>query len=367
MRKIKYITNKIFRIIIISVFSIIFYNLFMELKNNNLNNSTNYGTKIIAEENINNASSVSKMVEKISKNVVGISKIKEMGSSIFLSNSSSELGLGTGIIVSNKGYILTNQHVSGNKNQQCYITAEDGQTYNGKVVWANSDIDLSIIKVNEIFDVNVVLGNSNSIDVGEDVFAIGNPIGYEFQRTVTKGIISAKDRTVKVKNEDNSYSYMSNLIQTDATINPGNSGGPLIDKEGKIIGINTIKITSADGMGFAIPINIIKPIIEKFEKYDNFDESFLGIYAYDFNVILYLNEENNYKKGVYIDKIIDNSPAQNSQLQKGDIIIKIDSTNIEKMVELQEFIFSKNPGDSISLTILRSGQETEVNVILGKK
>ena len=259
MKKIKYIFKKLFIIFLIAFISIFLYEIFIELQESSTKEET-YGTKLSADEEIQeNDENISNIIEKVSNTVVGISKIRNIGSSAFLSNSTEELGLGSGIIVSKKGYILTNEHVVGKNASSCYVTIENGKNYKGKIVWSNSDIDLAIIKVETIFNNVASLGSSNSISVGNTVYAIGNPIGYEFQRTVTGGIISAVNRTVKIKNEDDSYSYMSNLIQTDATINPGNSGGPLIDEEGYIIGINTIKITTAEGIGFAIPINIIKP------------------------------------------------------------------------------------------------------------
>ena len=255
----------------------------------------------------------------------------------------------------------------GNNASICYVTVDDGENYTGKIIWSNSDIDLALIKVEATFNNVAQIGNSNSISIGQDVYAIGNPIGYEFQRTVTGGIISAVNRTVKIKNEDDSYSYMSNLIQTDATINPGNSGGPLIDKEGNIIGINTIKITTAEGIGFAIPINIIKPIIEKYEMYGEFKEAYLGIFAYDGSIMSYVDENTKLASGVYIEKITEDGPANNTELEIGDIIIKIDNTNINKMCELQEYIFSKNPGDEIILTILRDNEEKQIKVMLSEK
>ena len=141
----------------------------------------------------------------------------------------------------------------------------------------------------------------------------GNPIGFEFRRTVTSGIISAKNRTIKIEEESKS-SYMTDLIQTDATINPGNSGGPLIYPNGDIIGINTVKISTAEGIGFAIPINIIRPIIESFKQIGNFEEATIGIYAYDKEVVPYLNTNlnNNFQKGmlrkllVMVQQIIQN-------------------------------------------------------------
>ena len=160
---------------------------------------------------------------------------------------------GSGIILTENGYILTNQHVVGNKYSNCFVTLENGTIHEGIVVWADNNIDLAIIKIvaNGLDYIN--LGDSDNISLADEVFAIGNPIGIEFQRTVTKGIISGINRTIKLE-ENGVGSYMEDLIQTDATINEGNSGGPLINKDGELIGINTVKINGAEGIGFAVPI-----------------------------------------------------------------------------------------------------------------
>ena len=194
-----------------------------------------------------------------------IIKVKNKGNTIFLKEGTSELGLGTGFIVTSEGYIVTNQHVSGDKNSTCYVTLEDGRNYEATVVWADSDIDLSVVKINAKNLEFLKLGDSENIKIAQKVYAIGNPIGYEFQRTVTSGIISGLERTIKIEENDKNY-YMENLIQTDATINLGNSGGPLINENGEVIGINSVKITTAEGIGFAIPINNVKPIIKKLEE-----------------------------------------------------------------------------------------------------
>ena len=144
------------------------------------------------------------------------------------------LGLGTGIIVTETGYILSNEHVTGEKHSKCYITLENGKKYDGTVEWSDKDLDLSIVKIDANDLKYVELGDSDTIKVGEAVYAIGDPIGFEFRRTVTSGIISSKNRTIKL-DESNNSSYMSDLIQTDASINPGNSGGPLIYANGKVI------------------------------------------------------------------------------------------------------------------------------------
>lgn len=194
----------------------------------------------------------------------------------------------------------------------------------------------------------------------------GNPIGYEFQKTVTKGIISAKDRTIKFTENDQEI-YMSNLIQTDATINPGNSGGPLINEKGEVIGINTIKITSAEGIGFAVPINIVKPILEKLEQTDEFEEASLGIFAFDKNVLPYLQEEYEWQEGIFVESIVPNSAAERAGILRKDVITQIDGNKIEKMCQLREYIYAKNPGDTITIKLLRRNTEQEVIVTLEKK
>lgn len=309
---------------------------------------------------------ITKILENTTHCVVGISKIKNTGNSIFLNNSTYDLGLGTGMIVSENGYILTNWHVAGGKYSNCYVTLENASTYNGSVVWADEDLDLAIIKISASNLKYVKLGDSDNIKIGSQVYAIGNPIGVEFQRTVTSGIISGINRTIKIE-EENKVSYMEDLIQTDATINPGNSGGPLINSKGEVIGINTVKITDAEGIGFAVPINIIKPIIEKFTKTGEFTEAYLGIFAYDKNVIPYLDSSLEFDSGIYVAQVSTDGPSYYSGLRVGDIITKIDERAINKMSELRNYIYTKNVGDEVSLTILRNKREYNIKIKLGKK
>lgn len=195
----------------------------------------------------------------------------------------------------------------------------------------------------------------------------GNPIGYEFRRTVTSGIISAKNRTIKIEEEEESY--MTDLIQTDATINPGNSGGPLITPEGEVIGINTIKISSAEGIGFAIPINLVKPVIESFVTNGSFEEASLGILAIDKEVIPYLDKSFNINidNGIYVVEIEKNSPASNSELKEKDIIESIDGKELKTMNDLKTYIYTKKPNDTVTLKIKRGKISKEITVKLGKK
>ena len=297
---------------------------------------------------------------------MGISRIKDVGSTVFLNDGVNKLGLGSGIIVTEDGYILTNEHVSGGKYGKCYVTFENGTSYNADVIWSDSNLDLAIIKINAKGLKYAKIGDSNNVKIGETVYAIGNPIGFEFQKTVTAGIISGLNRTIKFDENDKTV-YMSNLLQTDATINPGNSGGPLINLEGEIIGINSVKVTSAEGIGFAIPINIVKPIIERLKTDGKFEEASIGIFAYDKNVIPYLNNGIKFDSGIYVASISSDSPTKNAGLQQGDIITKTDGKALNKMSDLREYIYTRNPGDEVKLTILRNRKQMEITIKLVKK
>ena len=314
----------------------------------------------------NKEKEITEIIEETIKSVVGISKIKNSGTSIFGETSIQQLGLGTGVVISENGYILTNEHVSGAKYSSCYVTLENGDVYNGNVVWSDSNLDVAIVKINMKGLTAITLGDSETIKIAEQVYAIGNPIGVEFQRTVTAGIISGKDRTIKIE-ENGTSTYMEDLIQTDATINPGNSGGPLINTKGEMLAINSVKITSAEGIGFAIPINIIKPVIEQIITTGKFDEAYLGIFAYDKEVIPYLENQVNFDKGIYVAQVDQTGPARNTGLKIGDIIVKIDNQRMDKMRELRQYIYTKKPNDEVLLTVLRGNSQLEVKVTLGRK
>ena len=309
---------------------------------------------------------IADIIEETTKSVVGISKLKSTGNSILSNSNESELGLGTGIIVSDNGYILSNAHVTGERYSKCYITLENGQNYEGKVMWSDESLDLSITKIEAKNLSYAKLGDSSKIRVGETVYAIGNPIGFEFRRTVTSGIISAKNRSIKIE-EENNQTYMSDLIQTDATINPGNSGGPLITPKGEVIGINTVKISTAEGIGFAIPINVVKTIIESYKQTGTYEQATIGIYAYDKNVIPYLDTNVKFEKGIYVAQITPKGAADGSELEEKDIIVSIDDKELNTMNDLREYIYTKKPGDQVTLKINRKKITKNINITLGKK
>lgn len=348
-------------IVLVAFFTILAYTLFID------SHEYKYSQNIVATQikHEEESTELETILENTTESIVGISKIKDIGTTIFLEKSTENLNLGTGVIISKEGYILTNQHVAGSQYSTCYITLKNGVTDNGVVVWASEDLDLAIIKINIKNLPEANLGDSDNIKIGTSVYAIGNPVGYELQRTVTSGIISGTNRIIKTE-DDNAKSYLEGLIQTDATINQGNSGGPLINKNGEIIGITTLKIEDAEGIGFAIPINIVKPILKKLVETGKFEEPYLGISGYDKEVIPYLSSNINFEEGIYIEEIDPQGPLKNSGIQTGDIIEKIDDTKIESMNKLKEYIYTKNIGDEVTIQIKRNKKEILIKANLAK-
>ena len=243
---------------------------------------------------------------------------------------------------------------------------ENGKNFDGSVIWADENIDLAIVKIPGAALPHLALGDSDRIKLGEDVYAIGNPIGFEFKRSVTKGIISGLNRTIKIEEEENK-TYMEDLIQTDCRINTGNSGGALINLNGELLGINTIKISEADGIGFAVPVNIIKPIIDKLVNTGKFEEAYLGIFGYDKEVIPYLDSTMELDSGIYVDTVSLDGPVFDSGITSGDIITQIDGIELNKMSDLRKYIYSKKPGDKVKLTVHRKLKDFDVVVALGNR
>ncbi len=360
-------------VMFLGILSIIIYKIYQVYNNIEItedytaektNLSTHYEQSVeIAEKN---SKKVADVIEDMTKCVCGISKLSNAGGSILTTATETELGLGTGIVVSSNGYILSNNHVTGDKFSTCYVTIEEKGTYNGMVVWTDKSLDLSLTKI-DVDNLTVAnLGKSEEARIGETVYAIGNPIGYQFRRTVTSGIISALNRTVKIQ-EDGNDVYMSDLIQTDATINPGNSGGPLISTNGEVIGINSVKITTAEGIGFAVPIDVVKPVIESFVNNGKFEEATLGLYVYDQSVSQYLNLKNRFTSGIYVQQIIKNGAADGKGIKEGDIIKKIDGKILNTVNDLRQYIYTKRPGDKVSLSLNNGRILKEIEVVLETK
>ncbi|NLD46763.1 MAG: trypsin-like serine protease [Clostridiaceae bacterium] len=309
---------------------------------------------------------IQSVAQSASSGVVGISVLKIDSKSIFDSNATEQWGIGSGVIVSPDGYILTNHHVAGGKNKRIVVSLADGRNAEGVTVWSEPVLDLAVVKISANGLSAVPLGDASKLKVGEPAIAIGNPLGLQFQRTVTSGIISALNRTIKIDTEQGS-NYMEDLIQTDASINPGNSGGPLLNSKGEVVGINTVKVASAEGIGFAIPINVTVPIIKKYIQTGDFVEPYIGVFAYDREVIPYLDSGIKLSNGIYVVNVDEKGPAFKNGIKEGCIITQVDGMDISTMIQLRTHIYSKKPGDIVNITHIDKGTPKTVQVRLSAK
>ena len=323
--------------------------VFVDRRLNSINSIT-----INPQDGLNATAAVAK---KAVSSVVGITAV-QMQREFFWTKPVE--GVGSGVVVDKNGYILTNSHVIGDGNaEEINVLFESGDQLEGKVLWFDPTLDLAVVKVNASNLFAADLGNSDLLEVGELAVAIGNPLGLDFQRSVTSGVISGLHRSIQI----DQYNVIEDLIQTDASINPGNSGGPLLNAEGKVIGINTAKIQTGEGLGFSIPINIAKPIIEEVIKKGGFNIVYIGFTGREVEVYeRQTGTDLNADSGVVIVEILPSSPASNAGLKPMDIITKIDAQPIETMVNLRKILYNYRIGDKALLTINRSGKLITVEI-----
>lgn len=255
-------------------------------------------------------------------------------------------GAGSGFVIDTKGYILTNEHVVRGADE-IKVTLKDGRKFTGKVAGSDASLDLAVIKVEANDLPTVRLGDSSKIRPGQWVIAIGNP--YGFSNTVTAGIISATGRSLDDLGK-------KNLIQTDAPINPGNSGGPLLDLEGKVIGINVAIVAGAQSIGFAIPVNAAKDVADELIKEGKVIRAWLGVYMRDVDEKIAAYLDLPLAEGVVITEVAKDSPAEKMGAKKYDVIREIDGQKVSSSAEIQELVSKKRPGDSISLKVYRDGK-----------
>ncbi|MDO5707610.1 MAG: trypsin-like peptidase domain-containing protein [Andreesenia angusta] len=304
------------------------------------------------------------VAQKTMESVVGITtrQVRESNDLFFGPTRQLVEGTGSGVLVSSDGYILTNSHViAGGKAEDMKVLFIDGSEKDGNLVWQDRTLDLAIIKVEGEGLKAAELGNSDEVNIGEVAIAIGNPLGLEFERTVTSGIISGLNRSLQIS-EDGS---MEGLIQTDASINSGNSGGPLLNKEGKVIGINTLKIKSVEGMGFAQPINLVKPVIDQIITKGEFIGAYIGITGED--AVRYQKASGidfGVEYGVLIREVKKDLPAEKAGLKPGDIITSINGDKVESLQGLRKILYRFKPGESINLGIVRDKQTLDINLEL---
>jgi len=298
------------------------------------------------------------IAEKVGPTVVGISNLRSR-QSIFERNL-IESGSGSGVIISKDGYIVTNYHVIADADR-IMVTLADKRQLEAKVTGSDPDTDLAVLQIVGGDLPVAILGDSNILKVGELVVAIGNPLGSDFARSVTAGVLSAKEREIVI--EDRKFT----LLQTDAAINPGNSGGALVNSQGYVIGINSVKlvISGVEGMGFAIPISDAKPIINELIEKGYISRPSLGIWG----VVIDegLAWENRLPQGIFIRRVIQGGAAEKAGLGPNDIITGINGTEVKTFEELTNITKQFKPGDKITVSIYRQGKNLKVPLILGEK
>lgn len=312
---------------------------------------------------------------KILPSIVGIKVEYSVNSLITMfgnrGQTSTATATGSGIIISEDGYILTNNHIVATSSSEAYYSVSeatkltvtlfnDEKEYEAKIIGTDQQTDLAVIKIEKDNLAKAEFADSDSIKVGEFAMAVGNPLGM--QSSITCGVISAVNREV-TDSEGKKY----NLIQTDAAINSGNSGGALVNNEGKVVGINTLKLsgTGIEGMGFAIPINSTTDITSQLIQYSKVKRPYIGISGIDLDEKTAKNY--NLVVGIYIKSIDDFSAGEKAGIKIGDVIIEADGKKVTKMDELNEIKNSHKIGDEMKIKINRNGQEKELTITLGEQ
>ena len=289
------------------------------------------------------AESLADMVARLSPSVVGIA-----------TRQNGQQGIGSGVIVSADGYILTNHHVAAEGAEVTLIFA-DGTKELASAVWSSQALDLAIVKAREGSYPAAAMGSVENVRVGEQVVAIGTPLALQFQHTVTGGIVSALNRTLQVPS-GRSTAFMEQLIQTDVAINPGNSGGPLLNQRGEVIGIVTVRVEEAAGIGFAIPIDIARPIVEHFLADGSYVTPKMGAYLFDSEIARYYDANSTMTTGLYVIDVEPGSAAQSAGIQTGDILLRADGRECRTLLDLRYVLFSHKVGETLELEVQRGGE-----------
>ena len=270
------------------------------------------------------------------------------------------VGQGSGFIISADGYIMTNNHVVGDADKVT-VRLLDGREYTAKTIGTDPPTDVAIIKIDADGELPFLkLGDSDQLEVGDWVLAVGNPFGLS--HTLTAGIVSAKGRSGMGLND------YENFIQTDAAINPGNSGGPLVNLDGEVVGMNSAIFSRSGGymgIGFAIPINMIEDIRDQLVEHGSVTRGRLGVYIQDLTKDLADSFGIEQRKGILVAQVLEKSPAEEAGLKQGDVIIALDGNPVEKVAKFRNQIALTHPGTKVTLTVLRDGKEKKVDVKIG--
>ncbi|MCA1032277.1 trypsin-like peptidase domain-containing protein [Bacillus timonensis] len=327
---------------------------------------------------LNVTSEITTAVEKVSEAVVGIVNLQQ---SNFWSNGAQEAGTGSGVVykkAGDKAFVVTNHHVIQGASD-IEVSLSDGTRVKARLLGSDIWTDLAVLEIEGSHVKKVAqFGNSDSVKLGEPVLAIGNPLGLQFSGSVTQGIISGLNRTIPVDiNQDGTPDWNAEVMQTDAAINPGNSGGALVNINGEVIGINSMKIAkqAVEGIGLSIPITAAKPIIEDLESFGEVRRPFMGvgqlkalseISAYHHQQTLHLPEDVN--EGIAILEVLPNTPAAQAGLKELDVIVELDGEKVDSVIGLRKHLYNeKKVGDSMEVTIYRNGKKQTVTIRLAEE
>jgi S1-C subfamily serine protease len=293
-------------------------------------------------------------VDKASKSVVNIASVRMMHDYLF--RVFPVEGVGSGVVIDEKGHILTNNHVIDDA-ERLKVTFADGRVLRGKVVGTDEATDLAVIKVEPEGPLPVApLGDSSSLKAGQIAIAIGNPFGLTGGPTVTAGIISSLNRSIQTK------TGVLELIQTDAAINPGNSGGPLVNTKGEVIGISTAKMPYAQGIGFAVPVNTAKEILSELVEKGRVSRPWIGVMSVKVTPQVARHYGLPAASGALVAGVEPYSPADDAGLRKGDIIEEVDGRKVDDPVEVAAYVRGKRPGSKVTITLNRYGRQLQAGV-----
>ena len=335
------------------------------------------GTLYFMDGNNESGSLVKKNVTITSNDSINESIDKVYDSVVVVNNYQGGrlAGYGSGFVYKKEGkygYILTNNHVVDGASE-IKLTLSSGEEVDAKVLGTDEYMDLAVLRMDGDKVLQVAeIGDSTEAKIGDTVFTVGTPVSTEYAGTVTKGIISGENREITVSN--NGSSYMMEAIQIDASINPGNSGGPLVNINGEVIGINSVKLveSSIEGMGFAIPIEVAMSQIDSLEKGEAIERPVIGVALYDLDSLPLLGYsdlriDDSIKSGVIVDSVEEGSDADKAGLERNDIITEIDGTTVKNSAHLKYLLYKHNIGDTVKLTIVRGGNEKELTLKLTQR
>lgn len=335
--------------------------------------SLGFAPRARASAGIFNAAQLPDLVDKILPSVANISTITRVDTRAFgmqdffqlwgVPQERKQTSLGSGVLIDANGYLFTNNHVVANADE-IVVTLQDKRTFKAKIVGKDAKLDLALLQLQD--DKKQIpaglkpaaLANSDQVRIGEPVLAVGNPFGL--QGTVTSGIISAKNRTIGI-------GPLDNFLQTDASINPGNSGGPLFNLKGEVVGINTLIFSRAQqsaGIGFSIPSNEAKNALEELKKFGRIPRPWLGVIGERVTPPLAAYYGLGKKEGVLIFNLVQSSPADSAGLRRGDIVFKVESRAVADLFEVEQELFKRKPGETLTMSVQRGNKQVQIKVKL---